>query len=150
MAGQDRAYIGLLAWPNLHACRQIVGDPNASYEDVVRHEAAHIVTKVAGDGKIAQLPSWIDEGTAVYAQNGPGFGYQTALQRAIQSDQLLRLRNMQSATNQPDLVNLFYGESWAVVKFMVDTYGREKFAAVIREIREAAAELAQAGSGRPA
>jgi feruloyl-CoA synthase len=26
-----------LAWPNLHACRQITGDPDASYEDVVKH-----------------------------------------------------------------------------------------------------------------
>ena len=37
VAGQDRPFVGLLAWPNLHACRQIAGDPEASYEDVVRH-----------------------------------------------------------------------------------------------------------------
>ncbi len=37
VAGQDRPFIGLLAWPNLHACRQIVGDAEASYEDVIRH-----------------------------------------------------------------------------------------------------------------
>ncbi len=37
VAGQDRPFVGLLAWPNLHACRQIVGDADASYEDVVRH-----------------------------------------------------------------------------------------------------------------
>jgi feruloyl-CoA synthase len=37
VAGQDRAFVALLAWPNLHACRQIVGNPQASYEDVVKH-----------------------------------------------------------------------------------------------------------------
>jgi len=37
VTGQDRPFVGLLAWPNLHACRQIVGDSDASYEDVVRH-----------------------------------------------------------------------------------------------------------------
>jgi feruloyl-CoA synthase len=37
VTGQDRAFVGLLAWPNLHACRQIVGNPDASYEDVVKH-----------------------------------------------------------------------------------------------------------------
>jgi feruloyl-CoA synthase len=37
VAGQDREFIGLLAWPNLHACRQIVGNPAATFEDVVRH-----------------------------------------------------------------------------------------------------------------
>ena len=37
VTGQDRAFVGLLAWPNLHACRLIAGDPDASYEDVVKH-----------------------------------------------------------------------------------------------------------------
>jgi feruloyl-CoA synthase len=37
VAGQDRPFVSLLAWPNLHACRQIVGNPEASYEDVVGH-----------------------------------------------------------------------------------------------------------------
>ena len=32
-----RAIRRLLAWPNLHACRQIVGNAEASYEDVVGH-----------------------------------------------------------------------------------------------------------------
>jgi feruloyl-CoA synthase len=37
VAGHDRAFVGLLVWPNLHACRQIAGDADATYEDVVRH-----------------------------------------------------------------------------------------------------------------
>jgi len=37
VAGQDRPFIGLLAWPNLHACRQIVGNAEASYADVIKH-----------------------------------------------------------------------------------------------------------------
>jgi feruloyl-CoA synthase len=39
VTGQDRPYIGLLAWPNLHACRQMIGNPGATYEDVVKHPA---------------------------------------------------------------------------------------------------------------
>src|SRR6266403_2080286 len=37
VAGQDRPFVGLLAWPNLHACRQLTGNPEASYEEVVKH-----------------------------------------------------------------------------------------------------------------
>jgi feruloyl-CoA synthase len=37
VTGQDHPFIGLLAWPNLHACRQIMGDPNATFEDAVKH-----------------------------------------------------------------------------------------------------------------
>jgi feruloyl-CoA synthase len=39
VAGQDRPFIGLLAWPNLHACRQMIGNPEASFQDVVKHPA---------------------------------------------------------------------------------------------------------------
>ena len=39
VAGQDRDYVGLLAWPNLHACRQLIGNPDASFGDVVKHPA---------------------------------------------------------------------------------------------------------------
>jgi len=39
VAGQDRAYVGLLAWPNLHACRQLIGNAEATFEDVVKHPA---------------------------------------------------------------------------------------------------------------
>jgi feruloyl-CoA synthase len=37
VAGQDREFIALLVWPNLHACRQIVGNPDATFEEVVKH-----------------------------------------------------------------------------------------------------------------
>jgi feruloyl-CoA synthase len=37
VAGQDREFVGLLAWPNLHACRQLVGNPNATFEEVITH-----------------------------------------------------------------------------------------------------------------
>jgi feruloyl-CoA synthase len=37
VAGQDLPFIGLLAWPNLHACRQLVGNPDLSFEDAVKH-----------------------------------------------------------------------------------------------------------------
>ena len=39
VAGQDKPFVGLLAWPNLHACRQLIGDAEAGYEQVVRHPA---------------------------------------------------------------------------------------------------------------
>jgi feruloyl-CoA synthase len=37
IAGQDRPFIGLLAWPNLHACRQMMANPNATFAEAVKH-----------------------------------------------------------------------------------------------------------------
>ena len=39
VTGQDRAWVGLLAWPNLAACRLLIGQPEASFEQLVAHPA---------------------------------------------------------------------------------------------------------------
>jgi len=95
--------------------------------DTLRHELAHIVTAVAGEGPFGGLPAWLDEGTAVYAQKSPG-SFQLAFQRAVAQDALLPLPSLSSYPGDPRLVNLFYGQSWALVSYLIETYGREKFA----------------------
>lgn len=102
--------------------------------DVVRHEAGHIVTHVAGDGPFSSVPSWLDEGTAVYMQKSPG-GYEPAVRAAIQSNRTLSLRSMQTSPTRPEDVNLFYGQSWSTVKFLIDEFGRPKFAQLYRTIK---------------
>ena len=96
--------------------------------DVVRHEAAHIVTKVAGDGAFTRVPSWLDEGTAVYMQTQPGRGYSDAVDFAVQTNTPINLRSLSSQPNDPSLINLFYGQSWSTVRFLVDEFGEQSFA----------------------
>ncbi|GMU41087.1 MAG: hypothetical protein AMXMBFR23_19530 [Chloroflexota bacterium] len=112
-----------------------VYDALGGFVDVTRHEAAHLVTKVAGDGPFTSIPSWLDEGVAVYAQNDPGAGYRGAVETAIRLDRTLRLRSLAGPVNEASQVNIFYGQSWAVVKFMIDSYGEEAFAEVFRIVK---------------
>jgi Peptidase MA superfamily len=100
--------------------------------DIVQHEVGHIVTHVAGDGPFGSLPSWIDEGTAVWAQSGPGGGYSQAVELAVRSNQPLNLRSMQANTNRPDEVNLFYGQSFSTVDYLVKTHGAAKYAELFK------------------
>lgn len=106
----------------------------ANNEDVVRHEVAHIVTHVAGDGPFVGLPSWLDEGQAVYSQRAPGPEYSGGLQLAISQDVVLPLTSINSPVSQPSQVNAFYGQSWSTVKFLIDTYGQAKYAELYRTI----------------
>jgi feruloyl-CoA synthase len=39
VAGQDQPYIALLAWPNLSACRALIGQPDASFDTIAAHPA---------------------------------------------------------------------------------------------------------------
>ena len=38
VTGHDRSWVGLLAWPNLVACRQFIGQPDATLEQVIADE----------------------------------------------------------------------------------------------------------------
>jgi feruloyl-CoA synthase len=50
VAGQDKAYVALLAWPNLLACRQLAGQPEATVEALMRHPA---IRQRVRDGLVA-------------------------------------------------------------------------------------------------
>ncbi|MCY4640324.1 MAG: peptidase MA family metallohydrolase [Chloroflexi bacterium] len=102
---------------------------------VIRHEAAHVVTKVAGDGPFTTIPSWLDEGTAVYMQHEPGAGYTLALAGAIGGDRTLPLRGLASPPGDPGRVDVFYGQSWSVVSHLIDIYGRSALADLYRTVK---------------
>ncbi len=102
--------------------------------DTLRHELTHVVTGAAGEGSFADLPAWLDEGTAVYGQENPG-GFQDAVERAVARGNVLSVRSISSPPGEPDKVNLFYGEAWSLVSFLVDTNGPQKFARLFAEIK---------------
>ena len=106
---------------------------NASFS-TLRHELGHVVTAIAGEGPFGTLPAWLDEGTAVYVQGDPeGFG--SAIERAIDRGNVLSVRSITSYQGDPSKVELFYGQSWSLVSYLVDTYGEEEFAALFAEIK---------------
>jgi hypothetical protein len=107
---------------------------NASF-DTLRHELTHVVTAVAGESALGTLPLWLDEGTAVYGEDDPG-GYRDAVEHAIGQGNVLSVRSLSSPAGDPDKVELFYGESWSLVKLLNDTYGQQKFAQLFATIKK--------------
>ncbi len=102
--------------------------------DTLRHELTHVVTKQAGESAFGSLPAWLDEGTAVYGQSGPG-GFESAIEGAIGRGNVLSVREVSSYPGDPDKVNLFYGESWSLVSYLIDGYGEEQFAELFAEVK---------------
>jgi hypothetical protein len=101
--------------------------------DTARHELTHLVTADAlTGGPFKDLyPAWLNEGTSVYNQVSPNdVGYIDALDEAIRTDTLIPIKSLVSGGKVQD-IGLFYGESYALVKFMVETYGADKFAQMI-------------------
>ncbi len=102
--------------------------------DTLRHEFGHILNETAGEGTLAKLPSWLDEGAAVYAQTSPG-DYQKAFLAAARSNRLIPFSEMSIPATNPSQVGVFYGESWAMVSYLIDKDGPEAFAKFMRTIK---------------
>lgn len=99
-------------------------------EDTVRHELTHLVNaRATRDGVEGALPLWLDEGLAVFAQQDPG-GFRDAINQAIAQNQVVSLKSLSPGYrgSNPDL---FYGEAWSVVRFLVGSYGPDKMAKLL-------------------
>ena len=110
-------------------------ETRGGYADTTRHEIAHIVTHVAGDGAIGKMPAWLDEGTAVYAQKTTS-GREFALKQAIRQNNLFRPKTEGvGAPNTSETVDAFYGQSHAMVVFIINTWGEQAFSELFSVIK---------------
>lgn len=104
--------------------------------DTLRHEFGHILTEAAGGGALGKLPSWLDEGTAVLAQSSPGSGYVGAFDAAVRANRLFPFVQMATPSSDANTVNLFYGQSYAMAKYLADNGGAAKYAQLFATIKK--------------
>jgi hypothetical protein len=107
--------------------------------DIARHEVAHIVTREATKGPF-DVPVWLNEGISVFSQSRPIASEDAALDSAIATDRVLSLAELQSTASRglSSSVSLFYGQAGAIVSYLVNTYGEEKFATLLRTFKQGA------------
>lgn len=112
---------------------QVLGTGSLGAQDTARHEIAHLyVHWTAG----SNVPASLNEGLAVWSQNDPGREYLGSLERAIARDELLLVRGMDSFPGRPDETILAYGQSYSLVKYLIDSYGGDKLRQVFESMRQ--------------
>lgn len=96
------------------------------------HELSHLVVGLATDNPFTDLPRWLDEGLAMYAEGQLPGPNQTALDQGIRDNQLLTIRSMTSYSGQASQVDLFYGEAYSIVDFMIRDLGEDKLQPLLK------------------
>lgn len=101
--------------------------PATGVEQTAAHELTHIVVGEATDNPFhAPIPRWLDEGMAMYSEGAlPDYNRQ-AVEQAISDDTLISVRSLSAYTGDPAQVDLFYGQSYSIVDYLLEAYGREK------------------------
>jgi hypothetical protein len=96
---------------------------HSDVRETLAHELCHLVVGLVTDNPYIEIPRWLDEGLAMYAEGELPRSNRRALEDAIARDELISLRSLTSYTGDPEKVNLFYGQSFSVVAFILDEYG---------------------------
>ena len=105
----------------------------------VAHELSHLVVHQMVDTPLGGLPRWLDEGLAMYAEGEVEPSYQRDLDRAIRQDRLITVRSLSSSfPSDSELAHLSYAQSYSLVEFILEEYGREKMAQLLQVFAEGA------------
>ena len=93
----------------------------------VVHELAHLLVEEVTFNCFGGLPTWLNEGLAVYAEGGLPESQKTALEEAIAADELISLRSLNSSfpVGQSAAI-LSYAQSYSLVAYLLNVYGWTK------------------------
>jgi hypothetical protein len=86
------------------------------------HEIMHVLVGRATDGSI-NLPLWLNEGLAEYANRDKTVSYDLYLEWGIGTNQLKPLNQLRTFPGDPKLTLVAYGQSRSVVRYMINNYG---------------------------
>lgn len=109
------------------------------FDSTLPHELGHIIFREFV-GFNAQVPSWFEEGVAMYQEKARRYGAHDEVRRAIQDGTFKPLSELSITsvrrTRNKDLVNLFYAESASVVNFMINELGDQRFVRLCRKLKD--------------
>ena len=96
-------------------------------ERAIAHEIAHLVIHQMVLNPYSGLPTWLDEGLAMYAEGMLAPEYTAYLNRAITEDSLLSVRSLSSPFSAYAAeATLSYAQSYSLVAFLISSYGQGK------------------------
>jgi hypothetical protein len=109
---------------------------HSQVDRTIAHELTHVVVGLATENPYADIPAWLNEGLAMYNEGDLRGDNARALERGIRENRLISVRSLTSMTGNPDEINLFYGEAYSVVDFLLNTYGKEKMSELLLVFKE--------------
>jgi len=102
--------------------QRIPSYPDASLEEVLHHEVAHVLIDRASGGR--PLPRWFHEGLALIAGGSWGFDDRSRLTLALLADRPVSLAELEERfAGERGEVNRAYAIAGAFVRDLVDRYG---------------------------
>ncbi|HTP07028.1 MAG TPA: peptidase MA family metallohydrolase [Anaerolineae bacterium] len=103
------------------------------------HELTHVLVGQLTFSCLSDIPTWLNEGLAVYGEGGPEDYMQEALDKAVKDNTILPVRSLAGGFSEdPAKANASYGQSYSLVKYLVDNSGQTKMLDFLGKLRDGA------------
>lgn len=107
--------------------------------DAIVHELTHVLVGHLTFSCLGGVPTWLNEGLAVYSEGGLDSASQQQLDDAIRDNTLLSVRSLSAGFSEvPSKAYLSYSQSYSIVKFLVETYGQAEMTDLLTSLRDGA------------
>jgi hypothetical protein len=105
--------------------------------DAIVHELTHVLVGHLTFSCLGDVPTWLNEGLAVYSEGELDPASERQLQDAIRDDALLTVRSLNSGFSEvADKAYLSYSQSYSITKFLVEMHGQEKMTNLLLSLRD--------------
>lgn len=132
------SWTGGMAFPEFNIVIIGIAPNNLEWgKDATVHELTHVLVGNLTFSCLGDVPTWLNEGLAVYSEGGLDSVSQRQLDQAIRQDTLLTVRSLSGGFSEvADKANLSYSQSYSIVKFLVETYGQPKMNELLLTLRD--------------
>jgi len=134
----EPGWTGGLAYPGHNIV--IIGISERDIEwgrSTIAHELTHVLVGHLTFSCLGDVPTWLNEGLAVYGEGELDENSKTQLNEAIGNDELLTLRSLSGGFSEvSSKAHLSYSQSYSVVKFLIETYGQDQVNSLLIALRD--------------
>lgn len=100
------------------------------------HELTHVLVGDYTFSCLGSTPTWLSEGLAVYGEGGPGSDQEDFFDQNVKSDSLLSFNVLSGGFSEdPNIADLSYSQSYFMVDYLIQTYGKDKMLALLQGIK---------------
>jgi hypothetical protein len=101
------------------------------------HELTHVLVGHLTFSCLGGVPTWLNDGLAVYSDGELDNESQQQLEDAIKNDTLLTVRSLSAGFSEvSDKAYLSYSQSYSIVKFLIETYGQDNMTQLLTSLRD--------------
>ena len=105
--------------------------------DAIVHEVTHVLVGHLTFSCLGDVPTWLNEGLAVYSEGELDSSSQRYLEEALQNDTLLTVRSLSAGFSEvSDKAYLSYSQSYSITKFLIETHGQQKMTSLLVGLRD--------------